>query len=137
MGFGFPPRFAASRSFELQHQELVEIIRTTLEDLGWQFEMLSSTRVQARTPRLFLGSWGEQVAVEIQPEGVLAVESRSILWPGFDMGRNETNVRRFFSGFIHAERMYRLVETPPGPPPAYDERGLSPVQRIINPPEDD
>ena len=43
----------------------------------------------------------------------------------------EANVQRFFAGFTHAERMYHLVETPQELPPANDEHGLSPVQRMI------
>ena len=69
--------------------------------------------------------------IEILLDGVVAVESRSILRPGFDSGRNKRNVQTFFARFEHAERMYRLVETLQQPPPAFDADGLSPVQRMI------
>ena len=72
--------------------------------------------------------------VEILLDGVVAVESRSILRPGFDSGRNKRNVEMFFARFEHSERMYRLVETPQVPPPAFDADGLSPVERMLDDP---
>ena len=79
---------------------------------------------------MFLGSWGERLKVEILLDGVVAIESRSI-WPGFDSGRNKRNVQTFFARFEHAERMYRLVETPKDPPLAFDADGLSPLGRLL------
>lgn len=79
---------------------------------------------------MFLGSWGQRLKVEILLDGVVAVESKSI-WPGFDSGRNKSNVQTFFARFEHAERMYRLVETPREPPLAFDADGLSPVGRML------
>ena len=131
MTFGFPPHFAESRIFQLQPEELVAIVRAAFDDLGWRYEVVSRSEVQARTPFLFLGSWGERLKVEILLDGVVAVESRSILRPGFDSGRNKWNVQTFFARFEHAERMYRLVETPQKPPPAFDADGLSPVERML------
>ena len=131
MSFGFPPHFAESRTYHLQHEELAAIVRATLDDSGWRYEVVSRSEVQARTPFMFLGSWGERLKIEILLDGVVAVESRSILRPGFDSGRNKRNVQTFFARFEHAERMYRLVETLQQPPPAFDADGLSPVQRMI------
>jgi hypothetical protein len=120
MSFGFPPHFAESRTYHLQHEELAAIVRATLVDSGWRYEVVSRSEVQARTPFMFLGSWGERLKIEILLDGVVAVESRSIL--------NKRNVQTFFARFEHAERMYRLFETLQQPPPAFDADGLSPVQ---------
>ena len=131
MTFGFPAHFAESRTYHLQDEELVSILREALDDLGWRFEVVSRSEVQARTPFMFLGSWGERLKIEILLDGVVAVESRSILRPGFDGGRNKRNVQTFFARFEHAERTYRLVETPREPPLAFDADGLSPVERVL------
>src|SRR2546428_14041451 len=124
MTFGFPPRFAESRIFHLQHEELASVVRAALDELGWRYEVVSRSEVQARTPFMFLGSWGERLKIEILLDGEVAVESRSILRPGFDSGRNKTNVETFFARFEHAERMYRLVETLQEPTTAFDADGL-------------
>lgn len=135
MTFGVPPRFAESRTFHLQHEELVSIIRAALDDLGWRYKVVSRSEVQARTPFLFLGSLGERLKIEILLEGEISVESQNILaGPGFDGGRNKNNVATFFARLEHAERMYRLVETLQEPPRAFDANGLSPVQRMMDEP---
>lgn len=130
MSFGFPAHFAESRTYHLLEEELASLIRVALDDLGWRYEVISRTEVLARTPFMFLGSWGERLKVEILLDGVVAIDSKSI-WPGFDSGRNKRNVQRFFAQFEHAERMYRLVETPAEPPLAFDAEGLSPVDRML------
>lgn len=137
MTFGFPAHFAETRIFHLQEEELAAIVKAVLDDLGWRYEVVSRSEVQARTPFMFLGSWGERLKVEILLDGVVAVESRSILRPGFDSGRNKRNVHTFFARFEHAERMYRLVETPQEPPPAFDSDGLSPVERMLGEPREE
>lgn len=129
--FGFPAHFAENRIYHLQDEELAAIVRAALDDLGWRYEVVSRSEVQARTPFMFLGSWGERLKIEILLDGEVAVESRSIFRPGFDSGTNKRNVQTFFARFEHAERMYRLVETPQEPPPAFDVDGFSPVERML------
>ena len=130
MSLGFPAHFGECRTYYLQDQELVTIVREALDDLRWHYQVVSRTEVVARTPFLFLGSWGERLKIEILLDGVVSIESRSI-WPGFDGGRNKRNVHTLFTRFEHAERMYRLVETPQEPPLAFDKDGLSPVERML------
>jgi hypothetical protein len=130
MPFGFPAHFTESRIYHLQDEELASLVRAALDDLGWRCQVVSRTEFLARTPFMFLGSWGERLKVEILLDGVVAIESRSI-WPGFDSGRNKRNVETFFARFEHAERMYRLVETPKEPPLAFDADGLSPLGRML------
>lgn len=130
MSFGFPARFVESRTYHLQDEELAAIVKVALDDLGWRYQVVSRTEFLSRTPLMFLGSWGQRLKVEILLDGVVAVESKSI-WPGFDSGRNKSNVQTFFARFEHAERMYRLVETPREPPLAFDADGLSPVGRML------
>jgi hypothetical protein len=68
--------------------------------------------------------------LEILLDGEVRIQSRSI-WPGFDLGVNRKNVQTLFARFEHAERMYRLVETPKEPPLAFDEKGRSPLERLM------
>jgi hypothetical protein len=130
MSFGFPARFAESRFYYLQDDELVSLARAAFEDLGWKYQIVSRTEIRARTPHMFLGSWGERLKLQIFLDGEIAIESKSV-WPGFDSGANRRNVQRFFACFEHAERMYRLVEIPKEPPLSFDKEGLSPVGRML------
>src|SRR5215510_6601458 len=131
MPFGFPARFVEARRYYLQESELVRIAREAFDDLGWRYEIESRTEIRARTPLLFLGSWGQRLKLQILLDGEVVIESRSI-WPGFDSGVNQKNVQKLFARFEHAERMYRLVETPMEPPLAFDEEGISHVERLMS-----
>jgi hypothetical protein len=131
MSFGFPARFTETRIYHLQEPELARIAKEAFEELGWPYEIESRTEFRARTPLMFLGSWGQRLSLQILLDGEITIESRSI-WPGFDSGVNKRNVQMLFSRFEHAERMYRLVETPQEAPLAFDEDGLSPVERLLS-----
>src|SRR5215471_1244540 len=130
MSFGFPPQFADVRTYHLQDDELARIATDAFDDLGWQYVTVSRTEIEARTPFMFLGSWGQRLKLEIRLGGEVEIESRSI-WPGFDSGANQRNVQTLFARFDHAERMYRLVETPKPPPLGFDKDGLSPLERML------
>src|SRR5215510_766813 len=130
MSFGFPARFSATRIYHLQDSELARIAKEAFEDLGWRYEFESRNELRARTPLMFLGSWGQRLTLRILLDGEVMIESKSI-WPGFDGGVNQRNVQAVFARFDHAERMYRLVETPKEPPLAFDKDGLSPVERFL------
>jgi|SRR5215831_5173379 len=130
MAFGFPASFTETRTYHLQESELVRIATEAFEDLGWRYQIESRTEIQARTPLMFLGSVGQRLKLNIGLDGEVAIESRSI-WPGFDFGVNERNVHTLFARFEHAERMYRLVETPKEPPLAFDDEGRTPVERLM------
>ena len=130
MAFGFPPRFAETRMFHLQESELARIAKDAFDDMGWPYEIESRTEIQARTPLMFQGSVGQRLKLNILLDGEVTIESRSI-WPGFDFGVNRRNVQVLFARFEHAERMYRLVETPKEPPLAFDDEGRTPVERLL------
>src|SRR5215831_5230407 len=131
MSFGFPARFTECRIYHLQDEELAAIAKEAFEELGWPYEMTSRTEIEARTPRMFLGSWGHRLKLQILLDGEVTIESRSV-WPGFDSGANKRNVQTVFARFEHAERMYRMVETPKEPPVGFDKDGLTPVGRLLN-----
>jgi len=130
MAFGFPARFTETRTYHLQESELARIATEAFEDLGWRHEVESRSEIRARTPYMFLGSVGQRLKLKILLDGEVTIESRSI-WPGFDLGVNRRNVETLFARFEHAERMYRLVETPKEPPLAFDDEGRSPVERLL------
>lgn len=130
MAFGFPPSFAQTRTFHLQEPELARIAKDAFDDLGWPYEIESRTEIRARTPLMFQGSVGQRLKLNILLDGEVTIESRSI-WPGFDLGANHRNVQVLFARFEHAERMYRLVETPKEPPLAFDDEGRTPVERLL------
>jgi hypothetical protein len=130
MAFGFPPSFVETRTYHLQESELARIATEAFADLGWPYEIESRTEIRARTPLMFLGSVGQRLKLNILLDGEVTIESRSV-WPGFDGGANRRNVQVLFARFEHAERMYRLVETPKEPPVAFDDEGRTPVERLM------
>jgi len=133
MTFGFPARFADSRQSQLQHEELVGLVRAALDELGWRYEFVSRSEVRARTSLVRV--LGEILKIEILPDGVVMVESKCGLpTQCLDWGTNKRNVRRFIAQLEHAERMYLLVEKPKPQPLSFDEDGLSPVGRMLSRP---
>ena len=135
MSFGFPAHFSETRTYHLQESELARVAKEAFDDLGWPYEFESRTELRARTPFMFLGSWGHRLKLQILLDGEVTIESKSI-WPGFDSGVNNRNVQTLFARFEHAERMYRLVETPKEPPLAFDQDGLTPVERLLHESQD-
>ena len=130
MTFGFPAHFADSRPSQLQHEELVRLVRAALDELGWRYEFASRSEVRASTSSVPV--LGEVLKIEILPDGVVVVESKCGLpTQCFDWGNNKRNVRRFIAQLEHAERMYLLVEKPKPQPLSFDEEGLSPVERML------
>lgn len=129
MTFGFPARFARSSSSQLQYDELVGLIKTALNELGWSYEFASRSELRARTSPVRI--FGEVLKIEILPDGI-DIESRCGLpTQCFDWGANKRNVQRFIAKLEHAERMYLLVEKPKPQPLSFDEEGRSPVGRML------
>jgi hypothetical protein len=99
MAFGFPARFTESRTYYLQQDELVAVVKSALETLGWSYEVLSDKEFLSSLP--FSGwTWGEDVKVRILPGRVIEAESKCItvrLPQVFDFGRNRQNVETFFA----------------------------------------
>jgi hypothetical protein len=136
MTFGFPAHFADSRPSQLQHEELVCLVRAALDELGWRYEFASRSEVRASTSSLKV--LGEILRIEILPDGVVMVESKCGL-PSqcLDWGKNKRNVQRFIAQLEQAERTYLLVEKPKPQPLSFDDEGLSPVGRMLSKPGDD
>src|SRR2546423_5991064 len=103
MAFGFPARTTSSRTYQLQQDELVAVVKSALENLGWSYEVLSDKEFLASLP--FSGwTWGENVKVRILPGGVIEADSKCItvrLPQVFDFGKNRQNVETFFALVEH------------------------------------
>jgi len=129
MGFGFPAHFAESRIFNLRHDTLVDSVKSTLEGLGWRYELLSANELKAKVP-ITPWSWGEKLTVEISSNCEMIVESRCaypLQW--FDWGKNRNNVKTFYTRLA---RVRELSEADENSLPAFDERGLTPVGRMFD-----
>ncbi|MGB9181192.1 MAG: hypothetical protein WCB68_18315, partial [Pyrinomonadaceae bacterium] len=64
MALGFPARAASSRTFHLQEDELVAVVKSVLENLGWSYKVMSEREFLASVP--FSGwTWGEDFHVRI------------------------------------------------------------------------
>ena len=104
MAIGFPAYFAERRTFDLQQDELVAVVKAALAILGWSSEVLSGGEFLAAIP--FSGwSWGEKLKVGILPGGVLQVESKCVyVGQWIDFGKNRSNVETFFAFIEHSIR---------------------------------
>src|ERR1051325_3699776 len=99
MAFGFPARFAASRTFYLGEDELAAAVKSALEYLGWSYRVPAGGEFLASGP-FSGGTWGEEFRVRILPGGAVEAESKCVtvrMPQVFDFGRNRQNVERFFS----------------------------------------
>ncbi len=103
MAFGFPPRFADSRTFWIPADELRTVVKSVLVNAGWSYQMPSDDEFVAQTP-MTGWSWGEEFRVRIFPDGKIQVVSRchgsrpQIV----DFGKNKTNVESFLAQVQHA-----------------------------------
>jgi hypothetical protein len=102
MAFGFPARITESRTFHLQQDELLAVVKSAFESLGWSYEVLGGDEFIAsvhNSPFTF----GEEFRVKILASGVLRVESKCVrgglyrMPQIFDFGANRKNVEAFFS----------------------------------------
>jgi hypothetical protein len=104
MAFGFPARTTSSRTYHLQEDELVAVVKSALDNLGWPYKVLWDKEFQAQVPH-GLWSWGEELKTNILPGGVIQAESKCVYagrW--FDFGRNRKNVETFFALVEHGIR---------------------------------
>jgi hypothetical protein len=102
MAFGFPARFNESRIFHLQMDELVAVVKSALENLGWSYKVLWGNEFIAsvhNSPFTF----GEEFKARILPNGAIQVESKCVrggmyrMPQIFDFGANRKNVEAFFA----------------------------------------
>lgn len=106
MAIGFPAHFTESRTFPLPEDELVAVVKSALESLGWSYKVLSDKEFLASLP--FSGwTWGEDFKVRILPGGVIEADGKCItvrLPQVFDFGKNKQNVETFFAHVEHGIR---------------------------------
>src|SRR5947207_1434946 len=98
MAVGFLyPRYVETRAFHLAQDELPAAVRAAIESLHWIDKGSSETEFQARVPwSAFV--WAHDVRINILPNSVLQVESKSTARETFfDFGRNRRNVEAFFA----------------------------------------
>lgn len=127
MSFGFPAYSTASRRFDLGRQDLVGVVRESLDGLGWRYETPAPDQFVARNS-VNLWSWGEKISVEVGGDGTVTARSECLLATQcFDWGKNKRNVKAFFDEVERTarERAPRLQVAP------HDDEGLTPVERVI------
>jgi hypothetical protein len=102
MAIGFPARFTERRTFHLQMDELVVVVKSVLENLGWSYQVLGDNEFIAsvhNSPFTF----GEELRAKILPNGAIQVESKCVrggmyrMPQIFDFGANRKNVEVFFA----------------------------------------
>src|SRR5258708_5209702 len=96
MSFGFPAYSNGSRHFNIDEQELVDVVSETLGVLGWPYQNPSSNKFVASIS-MSLWSWGERLRVDIAHDGRVTASSQCAFpIQCIDWGRNGWNVRSFF-----------------------------------------
>ncbi len=132
MTFGFPARFTESRTFNHQQDELASAVKSALDSLVWRYEILSDTEFRAGVSISSL-SWGEKLKVEILQGGVVHVESKCA-YPlqCFDWGKNKENVSTFLARVEQMKGRGIVLAAFEETTPAFDEKGHSPVERVLN-----
>ena len=131
MAFGFPASYSEIRSFSFQPYGLSWVIKYTLEDLGWEYEVLSNNEFSASVS-INLASWGELVNVSILSNGSVEVESRcSYPLQCFDWGKNEENVQTFFERIETVKNWQISSAAFENFPSAFHEKGFSPVEGVF------
>ena len=102
MAFGFPAHFKSSRTYPLPEDELVAVVKSALENLGWSYQLLWGNEFIAsvhNSPFTF----GEEFKAKILPSGAIQVESKCVrggmyrMPQIFDFGANRRNVEAFFA----------------------------------------
>lgn len=100
MAFGFPARFRESRKFNLQRNELLAVVKSAFENLGWQDYSIGQNGEFYKKLRSSPLTWGEDFWVDVLPDGTIEVESRCLPFGYipqiFDYGVNRQNVETFF-----------------------------------------
>jgi hypothetical protein len=99
MAIGFPAYFSESRTYQFQQHELAMVLRSTFDELGWQYENQPGDVFTAKVSMNAM-SWGEFLRVEISSRGQVEVESKCAFpMQCIDWGKNKRNVKTFFSRF--------------------------------------
>lgn len=131
MTFGFPAYFGESRTFYGQPDQLSAAVKFAFDKLGWQYMLLSNDEFQANIP-INASSWGEKLTVKILPGGVLRAESKCVYpMQCFDWGKNKENVGLFFTQVELTQQNQSRTSIPEKEPSGFDERGLTPLERVF------
>ena len=131
MAFGFPARFRRDCRFNLSQHELLSDVGRALDVLGWTHQRVSASAFKAHI-NASLYSWGEELLVEIAPDGTVTTESKCALTTQcFDWGKNRENVERFFARLKQtAAESHQKAAQPAGGQPL-EAGGLSPVGKLF------
>ena len=98
MAFGFiHPRYAETRALLIAPDELLAVLKSAVESLGWADQGSSENEIKARVPwSAFV--WDHDVTISILPNSTVRVESKSMYKENFyDFGRNKKYVEQLFA----------------------------------------
>lgn len=132
MAFGIPASYSETRRFKRRRDELRSAIEAAFESLGWRYSAVSFHTYRAEIS-IGLFSWGENVVVEMFPNDEIQVKSQCAFQPQIiDWGKNRRNVKQFFRRLEETENLCAETIANQRNPPAFDEKGFSPIERIFN-----
>ena len=98
MAFGLiHPRYAETRALMIAPDELLAVLKSAVESLGWTDQGSSENEIKARVPwSAFV--WDHDVTISILPNSTVRAESRSMYRENFyDFGRNKKYVEQLFA----------------------------------------
>lgn len=124
MSFGFPAYSTGSQSFNLAQHDLIDIVRKSLEAVGWRYEMPAPNEFVARNS-VNLWSWGEKIFVAVSDDGTVTAKSQCMLATQcFDWGKNNENVKTLFNVISRTTAAY-------GSQQFASPSDRTPVERVI------
>jgi hypothetical protein len=112
MAFGFPAYHTEILYKIPRRIDLREYVFKTLARIGWEAHYVSRHTISASVGVSFW-SWGENITIEIHPDGPMSVTSSCTLpTQCFDWGKNKKNVNKFITELRKLMALQSLQDDP-------------------------
>ncbi len=132
MSFGFPAYYSEIISIPIQRHKFNQLVKEVLENLEWKFTEVSAEE-HCSTVNINALSWGEKIKIKTLFEGRILIESKcDYPLQCFDWGKNKGNVQLLISKLKSAGKRIRDFEDQEEVSVAFDKKGFSRVEKIIN-----
>lgn len=104
MAFGLPAHFSESRKFPFERSELIAAAKSSLEKLGWPYQLSDEGIFIVKVHNSPM-TFGEEITIDISSDGEIKIESICVegglyrMPQIFDFGANRQNADAFFAQF--------------------------------------
>jgi hypothetical protein len=130
MAFGFPAYHTETIELAASRQAAREAVIYVFDALEWRYEFLHPDLYRVVRP-MNPFTWGETVTVSLETPGVVVIESKCVFpLQIIDWGANKRNVPTFVERFTL--KSTRDLKIGGEEPIAFDKRGRTPLDRVLN-----